>query len=358
VNNWVHLLKVKLQNYLNPAGVLGGFGYVPCRAGNGNPKVSSRNLFTKSGSWNADNTSNFQSHSGRLISASAGSNSAVHQLDGTLADAEFRRFKVSSWELFASRGSSNGSVRWDVGDGSAPTIGSGYATGTVNTSGSTSHALHWGQLGNSTIDPDADNYFQVAAPSSGNIQFDGACFYKDDFDCGVRVHGLGDWGTNVSSNKNALSNRWVGVQKFFQATPGQAVGAQHGKLLVLSWLTNEVGTGASPSTTTTQFKTNMLSLIDSAVALPSKPCVLISLPAVRANSNARTNWYDHVEVAYQIADERDHVAVIDFDSMFGCATRDNGWTAIGADSDGVHESYVGHEVTANTLFNVLINGKA
>ncbi len=350
VDQWTHRLKIKLQASLNPPGVQGGYGYVPCLVG---AWGYSRRIFAQTGTF-TENLSNYQAHSGRMLVAAAGANTLDIQFDGSVSDAAARRSNAASFEIFASRLTTTGTIRYDVGVGSAPAIGAGYVTGTINTNGATDRGHHWGEI--TGVTRTANNFFRIAAPASGNgIEFDGAVFYDGDYDCGVRLHNLGDWGTQVvGPNKTSSGQQYVGYSHFFAATPGQQVGAEHCKLVISNFISTDVGTGVSPATTPSAFKTSYLAFIDSLLPLTSKPCVLIVIPPCRVNVETRANWPAHVEVLYQIADERDNVAILDLQRMFANADRSVGFAGSGGDSDGVHLSYVGGQIFADAVFSLLI----
>lgn len=355
-DKWTHQLKVWLQDYYNPKGVQGGYGYVPCLVGS-QGATPDRRIWAQTGSW-SENTSNFYAHSGRNVTAAAGANSVVLRMDGSATDAVFRRTHVSSWEIFAQRNTDCGVIRWDVGNGSAPAIGAGYATGTIDTNGAASggQAHHWGQIGSGTVTRTTNNFFQVAAPSASNsIRFDGAVFYDGDFNCGVRLHNVGDWGIAMTGMAN---NHWSGIKRFFEGLPTDAAaGAKQAKLAIIDHIGNDVGSDGTPDTTPAAFKAEYLAQVDALLARPSKPCVLILIPSHPFGGAVRAVYQPHVEVLYQIADERDHVAILNLEAKMLQSDQDNGWKGLGGYTafDDAHDSLIGHRITAEEIFKLLVH---
>jgi hypothetical protein len=241
-----------------------------------------------------------------------------------------------------------------VGEDSQPAIGAGGVTGTINTNGATLFSQHWGQLGAGSIDPDADNFIQIAAPeSSGEINCDGVFLYNGDWDCGVRVHNVAAWG-NALVGGNFPQHK-LGILELFTATPtDNDIGARHGKLAIVGHIGNDVKVGNMVPHD--QFKAAAADLVQDLTNQPSKPCVLWWIPTAPFNDpTIRAFYQGQIEALYEVADENDHMAILNFEAMMYQADTDNGMGALGGYvQDETHYSCIGQQIVADEIFRLLV----
>ena len=205
-------------------------------------------------------------------------------------------------------------------------------------------------LGEGAITPTVKNFFQIAAPAATDeCDIDGCFFYYGDFDCGVRVHNVGAWGSSVKGIYPSQENLVVGVKRFCTAVPTDgAVGAHHCKLFIIDYIGNDAGDDDPAA-----FKADYLTLIDDLLDEPSKPCILLWIPTYPAAAT-RAQWQSHIEPLYQIADERDHVAVLNLEAKMMQQDNATGWRALGGNtSDNTHYSMIGHRIVAEEIFRLL-----
>lgn len=364
--NWdsaIHHLKVKLQTKYNPSGVIGGYGYMPITHGNGNNA-----LWTSFGTV-SNGTANL-SVVGRSKTAAFGANGMYVRLNG--AEPAWKRMAASAVQLIGYKAGSHGTARWDTGVGAAPTIGSGVQTGTHNQL--YTPIPHSGERYGNAVEPaftakidltaSDDNYIQWAAPSaSSNASYDGIIAYNGDFDCGVRLHTLGYYGKKIGEQLPFILDQYNSGINGRVVTWGRGLktgGACNAKLYIMNWISNDCGYSATPSTALATFKTQYEQAVDYVLALASKPSVLLVIPP-RASSvdlNNRTTegtrHIDFVNAIYEIADARDHVAILDIDLYLdrgGVAGAD--FINAGWNSDHVHLSSAGQYAMADLMYTML-----
>lgn len=299
-----HQLKVMLQDRFNPKGVQGGYGFIPVMTGpHVGQWVADANIFSSTGTWTKDGSSTF-GLGGRVWQGNPGSNTAYIRMNGGDADAVKKRLNVSSIQWVATQGAILGTARYDVGVGSAPSIGAGSPTGTINMNGGTAYGTHFAQI--TGLTRTADNYLQIATPSATNgLWLDGVICYDGDYDCGMRLHNLSRWGLNSgAANWQPTTDHIYEAESRFGSNNG---GASNAKLVMLDLITNDCA-----GMTTAQFKANINAWVDGFLGWTSKPAVLIWIPP---NMFDHALWYDYVEVLYQVADEHDNVAILDLNRV-------------------------------------------
>jgi hypothetical protein len=353
-----HRSKVMLQARYNPSGV-GGYGFMPFL--NGGPDGFNTavtpfgTLGTANGTWSVK---------GKPTSAAAGANGLYVTLNGA-ANAAIR-LAVTDVQYVGFQFSGYGNARYDVNPTTpgAAGIGTGTAgTGTHNqllTSG-----FHSGsRFGAGTtpgftqritgLVPTATNIIQWAAPSdTGNAGYDGLILYNTDFDNGVRVHNLSVYGSTVQSMIGFIRDGYGGGAGSF-VTWGQGLltgGACNSKLVVMDFLPNDCGYGATPTVPLATFLTIYGQAIDYKLAQASKPCVLLIIPlmptdaALAARTTVGERWSDYVAGVYGLVDQRANVAILDMNLYFG--------SSAGLLADHVHPNNAGHVAMAHALFQVL-----
>lgn len=353
------ILKRKLQSKYNPivngTQVPGGYGFIPalCNEGSGLWSGVSSDVFTFSASgW----TKVLQGSSGgvanrRAQATSASGAQARFVLDGTNANARGKRSQVTDVEFVAASGTGTGTFTYDVTATDVfPIAGTGTPTGTVSTtkSGSTIWGKHFGRTISGLV-PAVINDITVSNPTGGDLYLDGIIAYNGDYDCGIRVHNVSEWGSKVSdfsaSTLQANIDRWG----------DKSGGATNATLFVFNWITNDVGSGTGSAETISAYTAAYGAIIDEALGLASKPSVLIVIPPCPNATIYLTNGYSAFrDAAKNLAATRNNVAVIDLWEMTNNDLYSGTLTSLGWNSsDGVHYSSTFQEAFANILYDCL-----
>lgn len=359
-DSWVHLLKVKLQAWLNPSGVPGGYGFRPFIAGVG------------SASWNGGQDANgtLATHESKFTRGGTGSSGAsaksLNSNTATSGSPNHRAYVsfdpanskggITHVELVSAKGTAAGNTVYDItvdqGALAYVTQGSAGITGTIAQNGSpTVYGTHWGKIPGSALTPTSQHTVQLSYATGQLTYWNGLIGYNGDWDCGVRVHNLAAWGALIS-HYNTADNLVANIDNW--GTGALNTGATNARLVIFDFITNDVGTGASPTTAVATFKSTYGVLIDRALALTSKPSVLLVIPPCRNNSNSLANYPAHVQAIYEMADERSHVAVLDLwriadETAYTSVVTDLDWDA----ADGTHYSDTFQQAVAEYVFNCL-----
>lgn len=358
-DRWSSRLRNKLQDYYNPADVVGGYGYVPAIAGvaDGNSTwlTAARNVWTLSGTWSRTDPTTGLGSRQASAAAAVSPRQAKFAFDGTLGDAVQRRSGVDRLELILAGNSTSGTIRWDVnGTDTFVTPGTGNrGFGTIATNSVSSvYGVHHGDLG-LTLDSTALNVIQASTDSNltnGGLFLDGCIAYNGDWDCGVRMHNLANWGAVVSQYSSNGGSLIANFDNFGAATTG----ASHAKLFIFNWITNDVGFNPTVTTTTTDFKDAYKLQVQRALACESQPSVLLVIPPSPADTDAHDNYPSHVSKIYEIADELDDVAILDLWDLCGNDVYSGRVTELGWNkADGIHYSDTFQEALASLLFDIL-----
>jgi len=356
---WPHLLKLMLRAWLNPSGVTGGYGFAPLVAGTTSANWSAvpangilataESKFTRGGTGN-------NGASTRWLTASGAAGTPNHRMyldfdpAGALGGIDYV-------ELVAAQGAIAGNVVYDITVDQSPlayvTTASAGITGTVNTNGgSTIFGKHWGRIPGSPLTASSQHTVQLSYNTGTIAYWDGLIGYNGDWDCGCRVHSLGSWGADLNSFMSTTDKLISNVDAW--GTGALNTGATNARLFVMDFMTNDIGTDASPTVDVATFKTRYGTLIDRALALTSKPSVLLVIPPCRNNSNALANWPSFVTAIYELADARSHVAVLDLfkvvdEAAYTSTVTDLDWDA----ADATHYSDTFQQAVAEYVFNCL-----
>ena len=343
-DNYPHRLKVKLQNYYNPEGVLGGFGFLPTYMALTGPI----NWWTMEGTPNYSDNS-FGLGFRRLTYNPATGQRIRYAFDGSLDD--YFRQGVTDLEFAAMRAHLVGPITYDISPTDAfVTPGTGtIATGTDTMVGIVPSDYGYRGTRLSGLTATATNCLQLSTPSEV-AWYCGAFAYNGDYDCGVRVHNVGNGGQSARSAVNITS----GMTATVDPMGTQGAGARNAKLFIINYITNDIGTGVNAFTTRDEFKSNYQTVINRVLALPSKPCVLLLIPPARNNTNYVSNVPDYIDALYELADENDHVAIANFwemldNSLWTDTTTDLGWNH----ADGTHFTDTGYEAQATEIARIL-----
>jgi len=349
-DSFQHRLKVKLQDKYNPADVPGGFGFLPTARASNTPL----NWWTMEGSPTLVDPSygvgyrrtNYNPSNGERIRYAFDGTSNRFLREG-VTDLQFAVVANNTWD--------SAGVSWDVSDSDAyVTVGTGnVATG--SDAGVDSTPLDAAYRGSriTGLSSSSMNCFQLSA-ASGVAWYCGAFAYNGDWQAGVRLHGLGNGSLNTTSATQSDGNSGAlkaSVDAFGTATGS---GATNAKLFILNLLTNDIGTSSTPDFTVATFKANYQTLITRILGLTSKPCIMLSIPPARNDANYLSNVGPFREAMYELADENDHVCILDFWKMFDDEEFTQSPTDAGWDSgDGVHLSDTGYEAQASHVANLL-----
>lgn len=356
---WVNRLKIKLQTKYNPSGVTGGHGFLPFVQG------------TTSGNWAATASNGIlvtaESKFSRLGTGSNGASTRHLFASGTAGTPNHRMYVsldpanprggVDYVELVAAQGAIAGNVVYDITPSQSPlayvTTGSAGITGTIATNGaSTIFGKHWGKFPGSALTPTDQHTIQLSYNTGTIAYWDGLICYNKDFDCGVRVHNLGSWGATVNSFSSSTDKLLSNIDHW--GTGVLTTGATNAKLFIMDFVTNDVGTTDPPVTAIATFKTRYATLIDRALGLASKPSVLIVIPPCRNNSTSFGFYGQYVKAIYELAQARDHVAVLNLweiadDGLYTGRVTELEWDV----ADGTHYSDTFQEAVANFIYEVL-----
>lgn len=364
-DGFMHRLKVKLQERFNPSGVLGGYGFLPVAHGNTDPS----SVWTRFGTTTVGVTS-FFGMSGRGFQFAPGNNGVYVRLNG--GNSPFLRTAADGVQVMGFRWGGTTSARWDTGVGAAPTVGSGVQSGAYNMDNGAG-IVHGGArfgVGTAesftdkiTLTPGSDNYVQVAGSAA---QFDAGCegviAYNGDFTCGIRVH-------DVSKHGALVGDRLVYIRDAYNVAPGQFVtwgqglrmgGSCNAKLYVFNYISNDCGyTAGAPTTTLSTFLTQYGQAIDYALSVASKPSVLLIIPpkpsdtTLASRTTVGERWEDFRDGIYELARQRDNVALIDTWAYLGQSRAE--FTQAGWFTDNVHLSNVGHTAVADLIYKALVS---
>lgn len=359
-DSWVHLLKVQLQEWLNPSGVEGGYGFRPFVAGVGSAswpggQDANGTLAVHESKFSRGGTGSSGASAKSLNTNTATSGSPNHRAYVSFDPANSKG-GITHVELVSAKGGAAGNTVYDITPNQSPlayvTQGSAGITGTIAQNGTpTVYGTHWGKLPPSPLDPADQHTVQLAYATGTLAYWNGLIGYNGDWDCGVRVHNLAAWGS-VISHYNTADNLVANIDNW--GTGALNTGATNARLFIFDFITNDVGTSASPATALATFKSTYGVLIDRALALTSKPSVLLVIPPCRSNANSLANWPAFVTAIYELADERSHVAVLDLfkiadESAYSATVTDLDWDA----ADGTHYSDTFQKAVAEYVFNCL-----
>lgn len=368
----VHRLKVKLQERYNPSGVVGGYGFMGLAHGFGaNSVVSTVGTIISGPPFGG-----YQFKGGGVSGAGTsskyftGNNGIYVRFNPALA--AYKRMSVDAIQFLGWRFGGFGTARWDVGIGSAPTIGAGSQTGThTQVVGSNYHS---GERFGSSATPGFtekisltatdDNYVQVAGDTGGvtYVGYDGLFCYNGDFTCGVRLHDLSIYGTRIGGQLDFIKEAPNGSVIPSMGTGGLTGGCTNAKLYIFNWITNDCDQGATPTTALSTFLTSYGQAIDYALSRTSKPSVLLVIPPQSNNATlaGRTTvgerYQDFVDGIYGLANARSNVAILDLWQFFDRQTNNNtsgeikdaGWY-----SDGVHFASQGQYCFGDLMYKIL-----
>lgn len=365
----VHRLKVKLQERYNPSGVVGGYGYMPFKHGNGVNSVVT-NIGTVSGTpFGGFEFKGGLAGLGNPATLSfTGANGCYVRFDPTIA--VWKRMSVSEIQWIGWKFGGYGTARWDIGIGSAPTIGAGSQTGThTQAVGSGYHSgerygTSNGFTNKISLTASNDNYVQVVGDSGGSatVAYDGLFCYNGDFTCGVRLHDMSIYGMKITNQYNAIVETPGGGAVPSMGTGGLIGGCTNAKLYIFDWITNDCGQGASPTTSLSAFLSTYAAAIDYALARPSKPSVLLVIPpqsdnsTLAARSTVGERFQDFVDGIYGLANARSNVAILDLYQYFDRAAISSSTGSVfdaGWYSDTVHPSTKGQYAIGDLMYKIL-----
>jgi hypothetical protein len=368
---WVHRLKVALQNQFNPAGVLGGYGYMRAWDTVGGIR-NDASFMTTSGAGISNSTGGTNVTRVRLAqNATARTNRVIYQFNGLAADAVASRRDVTSVDLlvFGAAGSTTADGRVDWQTASAPGLSAGtggsfsldtqttpltsqYPDARVRYVVTSGDNLFF-QIGNGTTTPGALNDFWTA----------GLIAYRGDENTGVRVHNIGFPGgqsTNFNTGDELTGN-------FTRFCTGAANGATNAKLYIIELGYNDYRSAAVLATTQSAINT----LLNTLQASPSSPGVIFLIPPMAADGAAAWAGANGLAMQlnawlYSLAATRQEVAVVDLLGELGGGYN---YTSAGAngyltalqprgfnESDLIHWSASMQSYVATGMYNTIMSG--
>lgn len=286
-NRWWFYFIRELQNRFNPTGCVGGIGFVPAFQINGN------SFFSEEASWTHQAAAN-----GAALRRSDGSNKRTRIfLDGAATDAIQARKGVSSFIPILATGSGSGTIRIDVsGSDAFVTAGTGSRLSTsieAFSGAGTTWSVHFPSQGRSILVPTQANCIQLTCPAA-TAYFDGLMIFNGDENQGVRGVNLGYYGSTIGSIANYFTETIANWQPI--------------DLLISNFITNDVGTGVSPTTTKADFKASVASLVDrylngiAGTGGNAAGRILWTIPHCRDNANAVSNFSGHADAIYEVCD--------------------------------------------------------
>lgn len=367
-NKWGHRLKVKMQKALNPISVPGGYGFMPARQGN------DTDHWTLTGTWVKTDPSN--STAARSCNAAFGAQTALSKVNGTStymfagndANAAYCKKNLTSLDIVARQSSSGGIVRIDVSEGADPVLDAGVKLkATINTNNaSVAYGVRYPSSawtvssGDVAFNRAADNRFLISAPSSsGNLFWDGVIAYDGDENAGVRVHDVSNHGS-MTTNYAAGSNTLIASLDRFgdlDDSDTTTVGARRAKLVVFDWITNDMGLNTPTTVPFATFIANYGAQIDQALALPSKPSVLLYIPPPGGSGTREANYPEWVRGIKSLAATRSNVTVLDMWSFLGNEPRSGLTTSLNWAADHLHFTPYYQEALATLVSQILLGGK-
>jgi lysophospholipase L1-like esterase len=303
---WVNLLGDELRG-----GAKGGVGFIPADW-EGPPN------FTPPAVINASNgvVSTF-GPTRRALTFTNSTHKVTYTINGTDADI----YHIPA----VGRGSFN-----YILDGAAPVV-------VASTSGDGREKAHRISLGSS-----GPHTLVVGWDSVGTVYHTGVDIFDGDTLSGVRVHGLGRWGTTsanwVSGTYNTSTNWPYGISRLKP------------DLFLLNIGVNDFSNGLTPA----QWKTNVLKLINdlrAPLAVGIRPPVVISMYFERSDqANIVAPWQDFITAALEIEAADTEVVVLDHTLKMPKVGTIN---ATGLFVDNVHPSDRGHQMLADTFASFL-----
>lgn len=353
----VNLLKVQLQNSLNPPNCPGGYGFIATSEGGSNNTVTTGTLdpngpLTMTGPLDAnDDYGNWSTlHGGygtglRHVGLGAASSKAlIFRMNGSLVDAAGRRYFVSSFQVVYRRSEGAGRLYCDVGNGTTVARGAGSPSYVVSTAGHTEYGARSGYV--HLADPTAANRIHIRGDGTygEKIAFiDGIIAYDGDEHAGVRVHDVSNSGTRWSFWNEA--SRQASIDKWGTKTAGS-----NAKLFVLSSMVNECNIYLGIDV----YIASLLQITRRIQALPSQPSVIVLIPFKPAawSSNIEGSLFSAYRDQIETLAIKEHFAVLDAEKLaedLNVDPHSTGWIA----SDGKHFNPRGHEIIASTLGSVL-----
>lgn len=191
-------IQTALQAKYNPTGVRGGRGFIPVATGSGSSWVNPTTGTLASAIWTLTGT---PAYNGRFMTTpgcyvirmnAASGNSLAITMDGSAADAEFKRSGITSFSAVTYGPNSHTVIPYTVYNNTTTTMAaSGNFDGFSATGGKiTSLAAGLNPLHSYTI--------TISAPASGgNAWVTGGVAYNGDEQCGVRLHNFCNWGSRL-----------------------------------------------------------------------------------------------------------------------------------------------------------------
>lgn len=338
-----HMVKLRLQNELNPSGVTGGYGFIPASDGSavyGSGTTGSSKFIisfnTSSGVQSyTDDTDGFGDRS--LSFHNNGSdtlNVLFYNFDESATTVAHEREKMDYFEVQYKADATYGTLSVDVSSssGATPSRGGGSPTGSIDqsvVSGGT-----WGMRSSAfNVSTNTQAAMRIAlrppATSSTVCSLDGIIVYYQDYYKGVRVHRCANPGSrllNWSDNTLAAT-----VAPFCTMAYG---GARNCKAVVISDVINTAQALGAGTEVIAQHKTRWKEIIRYIIAQPSSPSILIMFPpkivigasiaAFVTNDTwdlAINAWRD---IAAEINDENGEqlVAILDYNQYSGLSVAD------------------------------------
>lgn len=336
-----HMVKLRLQNELNPSGVVGGYGFIPVSDGSavyGSGTTGSSKFIisfnTASGVQSyTDDVDGFGDRSVTFHNNGSDTlNILFYNFDQSAATVTHEREEMDLFQIQFTANAGFGTLSVDVGSGSTPARGAGTPSGSVDQSVTTSGTIG---VRSATFDVSANvsTGMRIAlrppATSSTVCSLDGIIAYNGDYYKGVRVHRCANPGSrllNWSDNTLAAT-----VAPFCTMAYG---GARNCKAVVISDVINTAQALGAGTEVIAQHKTRWKEIIRYIIAQPSSPSILIMFPpkivigasiaAFVTNDTwdlAINAWRD---IAAEINDENGEqlVAILDYNQYNGLSVAD------------------------------------
>jgi hypothetical protein len=352
----------RLQSAWNPFGVTGGDGFIPAKWTWSNGSGGTTNP-----THPATRTST--AYDDRIIS---GAGNYLYRLNtgsgGSVAFAGLTN--VTDLEAVHQVNSGSGvTAGWAI-------TGTGSSSGNINSQGTLAYGAH--TLAGTGLSPSGTYTWTLSPPGSGDVRGSGLIRYNGDYGAGIRVHNLGCSGTLLydpastlgyfraddlpGTGASTLAAIEANLDRFtdLAATDITSSGARRGGLVIIRLLTNDQSAYANSVGTVASGYDTMLNylriLVARALARPSLPSVLISLPAAPGSSREELYRITAVEAARQVEQENEHVAICEEDTHLRRVLRAG--LPSGFDSgDLLHWSLKGHMFSGDFNAQHLIDGR-
>lgn len=318
IEGFAHQLKLRLQNALNPSGVVGGWGFVPASDGSAvyGSGTTGSNLFiisNNAGSGTAIYSDDVDGCGDRSFTFhNAGTdtyNWLAYNYDQSATTVAYHREKISEIEVCYKADAAYGTMNIDVSTSTGATPARTAGSPTLALDQSVVSGGTWGMRSSAMTVSNIQAAMRIAirppATSSTVVSLDGIILYNGDYRAGVRVHTLANPGSRLESwSDNTLA---ATIAPF--CTMASGGGARNGKLVIISDVINSAQSVGAGGSVTATIKARWKEILEYIAAQPSLPTIMIMFPpkivigASIASYVTDDNWDEMLNGWRQVVDE-------------------------------------------------------